>query len=215
MPTCVAAPTEADQVRRAVARALTAVVNAALYGLRDAAAEGSPLDTEEQREREAPRAWLETSGDGAVSIRAEALGAARLISEVATRRLPGFVAGSYTVRIEITSIDAWLDGQPLDVRLRAKCGHGLIEEFAVEHAAEGYRLWIQLALLQALETALGLAKSFRRLAGDVVDAAQEAQDAEVLESVARDALERAADDERLEAMNRGDIPRCHVREREP
>jgi hypothetical protein len=198
MPTGVAAPAEADIIRTEVARTLTQIVSAARYALSDVAHDGYELSAEEQRERAAPRGWLERDRDGGVRINAEALGAANLIARLGNERLPDFVARHYQLRVVILPTERWLDEPPLDIRLRVRATGSLIEEFPIEDVADGYRLWVQLALLQALEEAALLENVTWRYASDAADAIREAQEAEGLRSA--DADELIASAEHLEGQ---------------
>jgi hypothetical protein len=61
------------------------------------------------------------------------------------------VSGTYQVQIELNALDTWFSGAPFDVRLRRRDPGALIIDFPVERCADGHRLWLQLALLDALE----------------------------------------------------------------
>jgi hypothetical protein len=99
-------------------------------------------------ERVTPDAWLEQGDDPAVvRIHGDALTACRLIGEGATSLLPGFVSDRYSVTLVIRPVNSWATGQ-VDVQLIDTVSR---EQFPVTAAADGYRLWIQLALLEVID----------------------------------------------------------------
>ena len=115
--------------------------------------------------------------------------ACAFVSAAANRGLPPFVAERYSVRARLRPLPEWFGVDPLDLELRDAPGRGT-GEFSIEHVAEGFRLWVQLALLDALEDAARVESFLLRLAshwrGGAETASQmyalEDEDAEVADS---------------------------------
>ena len=131
----------------------------------DAGQDGEPLSAGERRERAAPRGWLEERGDGGYTVSLAADAACAFISAAATGLLPSFLKEHYRLEVRPRDLPEWFDRPPLDLRLR-----GLTDEtgrgFDVERVADGYRLWVQLALLDALEEAERVESFLWRLANE-------------------------------------------------
>lgn len=150
MPLGLAAPADFTAIRSAVDRGITRLVDVVRHCLHDVTLDGDPLPLDEQRERESPRGWVERDGDYFEITRA-AYAAAEFLSTAATRLLPDFVVGSYVLEIKLRRLDEWLQDAPFDIRLRSRVEGTAAPDFPVERAADGHRLWVQLALLDALE----------------------------------------------------------------
>lgn len=71
----------------------------------------------------------------------------RRASRVASRALPEFVSSRYEVVVVIAPAHEWRDRSPLGIELKPRDGGA---NFALDAAADGLQLWIQLALLEAI-----------------------------------------------------------------
>jgi hypothetical protein len=215
MPSGLVAPADFAELREAVSTSATALINMMARGMQDAPRE-EEFDSREQAERTAPRAWL-TENDGWVGLSEEAMAAATFISTSATRLLPSFLTDRYRLDVTIVDVDEWFASDPLRVMMRPPSIEGENEDFPIEDVADGYRLWVQLALLNALEDAGRATSLLARLASDAYDeymAGSEAyqqgheEDREAEDEAARDAERRfkgvCAELEALEADGRGD-----------
>jgi hypothetical protein len=166
LPRGLAVPTDFGALRSEVRQSLNDLVIAARFAQDDARHE-DPLTAEEQALRSSPRNWLMTDDDGS-RIHPDAWGAAAFIAAAANRLVPRFVAERYRLVVVLRSLEEWLspDAQPLDLRLRMAQPDGRLEEFPIERVADGLRLWVQLALLEACEQAARVAGILRDLGGE-------------------------------------------------
>jgi hypothetical protein len=169
MPKGLAVPADFGALHGAVSDSATGLITSAVHGLHDAALDGDDLDTEERAERTAPRAWL-TKKDGWVGLSEEAVAAFRFVAAAANRRLPRFLNERYQLETRVGDIDRWLERPPLQLMVAATDTGGIVEDFPVEQVAEGYRLWVQLAVLNALEDAGRLQSLLGLRASDWYDA---------------------------------------------
>ena len=132
-----------------------------------------PLDAEEAAERLAPRVWLEREGPtGAWQIDPLASGALRLIEAEARRLLPDFVTERYILGVEFRDVDRWFVQQPIRVELTPTAtgatGYGH-HPFDIDDVADGFRLWLQLALLGAVEELASVTALLHPIQDAVVD----------------------------------------------
>lgn len=195
MPKGLAAPADFVALRDAVISSTTSLVNMMVRGFGDAARD-EEYDAQERAERAAPRAWL-VENDGWVGLSEETMAAAAFISAAANRLLPAFLSERYSIAVELRDVDEWFESDPLRLVVRARSEGPLIEDFAIEDVADGFRLWLQLALLNALEDAGRVTSLLGQLARDAFDASIEVshllsdgQDAEDEEEAERDATDR-------------------------
>ncbi|KKK86998.1 hypothetical protein LCGC14_2757640, partial [marine sediment metagenome] len=71
-----------------------------------------------------------------------------LLSNAATRILPPFIAKKYELLVIPAPFPEWSESRPLEVRLRDRGTH---DEFPIGQVASGFRIWIQMALLESLD----------------------------------------------------------------
>jgi hypothetical protein len=175
-PRGLAVPIEFDELHAEVERSLNELVNASRHGLEIARSEGD-LSAEEEAARRAPRNWLEEGGNETWRVHPDAEGAAAFIAAAANRVVPRFLGDQYQVRVTLRRVDDWVGGkgEPLALRLQERRDDARVEEFAVEKAADGLRLWVQLALLQACEQAARVGAQLHELAGEWWVYAQQAE----------------------------------------
>jgi hypothetical protein len=151
-PRPLMAPAPFPDLVEAVADGVSTLVRAARYGERDMVHD-EPLDADEAAERVAPRVWLKRAGaTGAWQIDPLASGALRLIEAEARRLLPDFVTERYTLGVAFRDVDRWFVQQPIRLELTptGTTGYGH-RPFDIDDVADGFRLWLQLALLGAVE----------------------------------------------------------------
>lgn len=91
--------------------------------------------------------WLEHGDARSVSFRPDVLIGCDLLQTTAARLLPSFVADSYEIVVEPRLPD-WRDLPPLTFQLRRKSDGA---EFPVSCAADGFSIWLQLALLEGVD----------------------------------------------------------------
>lgn len=174
MPTGLAVPTTPDPILEAVIGAVTRLSEAARYGLGDAQVE-EPLSAKERKDRDPPGGWLEES-DGYYRVAPDVLGACAFVREAANRLVPGFLAERYELLVETRPIDAWFTDGPLRMMLRARNAES-DQDFELGNVADGLRLWLQLALLEAAEQTGRLQAAFYEIASDWWGQAQAANEA--------------------------------------
>lgn len=175
-PRGLAVPIEFDELHAEVERSINELVNASRHGFEIARAEGD-LTADEEVARRAPRNWLEEDGDETWRVHPDAEGAAAFIAAAANRVVPRFLGDRYELRVTLRRVDDWAgdEGEPLALRLQERRDDAVIEEFDVEKAADGLRLWVQLALLQACEQAARVGAELHELAGEWWVYAQQAE----------------------------------------
>lgn len=209
MPIGLAAPANFDAVHAAVDGAITRLVETIRHCRRDVTLDGDPLPLDEQPARESPRGWVERDED-AVRISRVTWAAAEFVSSAATRLLPDFIRDDYAVDIYLHELDEWLQGPPFEIRMRDRVDDGMAApDFPVQRAADGHRLWIQLAILDALEQTATVRSVIWRLASDAYEAERDLttihpQDTSIYGHIAtRDATNKRLDDAIQEFSNSG------------
>ncbi len=92
-------------------------------------------------------AWLEDSRADRVRISPVASGCCGLVARLAEESLSPFLRESYGLHVTLSAIDQWgADGPLLQLWLRSLDGK---RAFAPESAADGHRLWLELAFHEA------------------------------------------------------------------
>lgn len=153
MPTGLAVPADFTALHAAVRESATALINRAVYAISDATLDGEEdLTSEDRARRYPPRAWL-AENDGWVGLSEDAIATFHFVSAATNRRLPDFLRDRYELDVFVADVDKWFSSEPIRLIARPRNGGSLFEEFPVEEVAEGFRLWFQLALLNALEDA--------------------------------------------------------------
>jgi hypothetical protein len=188
MPSGLAAPTEFATIRAAVREGITKLVDAACH-TDDVTRDGEPVPAHERAEREAPRGWLAHDEQRGYLIRPETIAAARFLSSTADRLLPDFVSSTYLVQIELRDLDTWFSQEPFDIRLRRRNTGALVIDFTVERCADGYRLWLQLALLDALEYVGLVTRAIWDCASDLFEVERDRQSISNVDQAAIEAWE--------------------------
>lgn len=151
MPIGLAVPADFDAIHQAVDRGVTRLVDVVRHCRSDVTLDGDRLLPEEKRRRESPQGWVETDEEY-VAISRAAYAAAEFLSATATRLVPDFVSDTYDVDIHLRRLEAWLQDAPFEIMLRRRTEEGMASPyFPIARAADGHRLWLQLALLDALE----------------------------------------------------------------
>lgn len=174
MPTGLAVPTDPDSIRDAVIGAVTRLSEAARYGLHDTQVEGE-LSKAEREHRQPPRGWLDQS-DGYYRVDPDVLAACAFVRHAANRLLPEFLASRYELIVETRPVDDWFTDGPLRLMLRPRGGEPR-DDFELDDVADGLRLWLQLALLEAAEQTGRVRTFLYEIANDWWGQAQAANDA--------------------------------------
>jgi hypothetical protein len=176
LPRGLAVPVEFPILREEVIRSLNDLVSAARHGPEEARNEGEWPTPDDEAARAAPRNWLERTDEG-WRIHPDAHAGAAFISAAANRLVPGFLADRYRIEVTLRGVDKWVgdEGRALEILLRKRREDARIEEFPIEQVADGMKLWVQLALLEACEQAARVAGELREMAAEWWARAEPAQ----------------------------------------
>ena len=110
-------------------------------------------------------------------VDADVLAACGFMRAAANRLLPDFLAERYELIVETRPVEDWFKHGPLRLMLRPHGGTDGEADFQPDDVADGFRLWLQLALLEAGEQT-GRARSFLyEIASDWWGQAEAANDA--------------------------------------
>lgn len=153
VPEPLAVPTEFERVFDRVEKRVRDLVLVARWGWEDAdnvdvVPQPDPSDFVE---REGRRALLEEV-DGAAQPHPDAVAALSLMGVAARDALPPFIAERYEFKVRFRPVSTWLDASAIELMLKNRRSEE--GEFDVASVADGYRLWLQLAILEGAE-ALG------------------------------------------------------------
>jgi hypothetical protein len=102
-------------------------------------------------ERRPPRrdVWtIEDADERTVAYRPLARTACAFVSDIATKLSPAFVHGRYELQVAPVPVLDWDDRSPVTISLVARDGSGV---FDARDVADGLRLWIEMALLEAAD----------------------------------------------------------------
>ncbi|HYJ09622.1 MAG TPA: AAA family ATPase [Polyangiaceae bacterium] len=171
-PEVLMTPAPYDDIRRAVTQAVADVVGEARYGESDFVQEIEWSD-EIELERAIPRILLRAE-EGGWRIDPVAIGTLALLRAEAQRLLPDFVGALYELVLVFRPVDRWFDSLPIDFSLRWRGSRN--RSFAPEDLADGFHLWLQLALagaLSAVDNVRAQLEALSEAAGwDYMEAAQ-------------------------------------------
>lgn len=87
----------------------------------------------------------------ALTTSADSKIAAWIVQKAANAALPRFIADKYVLRLKPASVTAWPD-RLLDSGLDTRNDNDYFASFSLDDAAEGFRLWTQLALTEGIDT---------------------------------------------------------------
>lgn len=173
MPTGLAVPAAIEAIYDAVQSAVTRLSEAARYGLHDASYD-EPLPERERCRREPPSGWLDQD-ENSYRVAPDVVAACTFIRAAANRLLPQFVADRYELIVETRPVEQWFDDGPLRLMIRPRADER--SEFELDQVADGLRLWLQLALLEATEQTGRVRLYLQELASDWFGQAQAVNDA--------------------------------------
>ena len=104
-------------------------------------------------------AWTEAPAPDTLRLKGELTRACELMGAAATEIAPAFLTDRYKFHVVATPASVLSSDSPITFALSATAGPGTIgenraqesEAFSSESAADGHRVWIQLALLEAID----------------------------------------------------------------
>ena len=145
-PEVLMTPTSYDDIREAIMKSVADIVITARFGEGDFV-EDPEWSPEMDYARARPRVLLREE-QGCWHIDPVATGSLALLRAEAQRLLPDFVGSLYELSLAFRPVDHWFDSPPVDFSLRWRGSHH--RSFAPEELADGFHLWLQLALAGAL-----------------------------------------------------------------
>src|SRR5262249_33680730 len=127
--------------------------------------------------------------DGSINCRPTAVAGCRFVSTLATQLSPSFVRDHYEVIVRPVHLLDWDELAPVDIKLRSR---ETGEVYPLVDVADGLRLWVEIALIEAADAMLRVEVTLRNALDAVVYAAQAEEMTNYLASVAS-AIERPQD----------------------
>jgi energy-coupling factor transporter ATP-binding protein EcfA2 len=124
--------------------------------------------------------WLERPTVDTVRLKADVTRACEFVEAVATRLAPDFIRDRYSLAVSVTPDSIISNTTPIQFGLSLRGltnGQDLGPTFATEELADGYRIWIQLALLQAVDSVRQLTDELAEGADAAFQAASNLEDA--------------------------------------
>jgi AAA domain, putative AbiEii toxin, Type IV TA system len=165
---------------------LRSVVDYSLWSI-DNLADGPPDESVLSR---AADLWYPQRTDGGTFLHSAVLEACALIEDAANEFLPPFISSEYRLLVEPTPLQRWASDDKLTLRLAFQTGDAV--PFGVADAAEGYRLWIQLSVLEGADR---LAEIIDKLDLMVTYAREHIKQHREAENALQDALDAPPDDD--------------------
>lgn len=147
LPTAVAVPRDLDDVRRELRDATLDILFHLRWGERERWATSRGVHGIDKAERRSARAWLADPEADTVTVEPSARALCSLASRLATELAPPLVSETHRVAISVEPFYDWDRGGP---RLALDLWRGPDVRFPLHSAADGYRVWLQLALLEAV-----------------------------------------------------------------
>lgn len=120
--------------------------------------------------REPSLAWLDPEAGDTARVKEGVTRACEVIAGVATRLSPRLIRDQYALDVSVTPQAVASGGAPVGFGLTfggSRGGPAAIS-FGIDDAADGYRIWIQLALLQGIAAVRQLTHDLFRDADDIV-----------------------------------------------
>jgi energy-coupling factor transporter ATP-binding protein EcfA2 len=109
--------------------------------------EAADLDWDELERRAGKRIWLQDPDSPTPSLRAGLEGTCQLMGMLATALSPPFVRGRFELRFEVEPLIDWPDTGPQMKLSVAEPPRNRV--FSVDEIADGFKLWIEIALAEA------------------------------------------------------------------
>lgn len=147
LPTAVSVPRSVDEIRAELREALLDILDHLRWGERDRWAATRGLPRPEAGTRRGTKAWLEHPESEAASIATDAKALCHLASQLSTVLAPMFISETDAVVISIEPIHEWAQGGP-GLKLELSRRPGIV--YPLERAADGHKVWLQLALLETV-----------------------------------------------------------------
>jgi hypothetical protein len=146
-PIPIAVPRDFEEIRGSAQEAVRALAEHTIHALTERVECLGDLVGSARPQGSA--AFLETSPDGrSATIHNDLFVACRFLAEAVEERLPRFIRGRYSLDVMVLPIAEW-DGDRRIVLNLVDNTDGS-RRFDIEDVAEGHRLWLQLALLEAI-----------------------------------------------------------------
>lgn len=147
LPVAVSVPRSLDEIRAELREAVVDILVHLRWGERDRWAAsrgvGNPIDSQ----RRGTRAWLADPDAETAALAPAARALCALASRLATTLAPPFVSDTHAIEISVEPFADWERGGPA---LSLTLVRAPNTRFPLRLAADGYKVWLQLALLEAI-----------------------------------------------------------------
>ena len=146
LPRPVSVPVSLDLLKQEVVRVAGPAIEHLVWGVHDRIAEAE--DDQPSPERHPVDFWLDGDGTGGRWVHEATDEVLAYLTRAGSQFLPAFISTRYSMAVFAADVMTWREGQPA-VLLSVSNRHSEAM-FDVNAAADGHRLWFQLALLEAL-----------------------------------------------------------------
>jgi len=147
LPTAVAVPRNEDEIRLELRSSIVDLLIHLRWGEQDRWASSRGVQPSAGVERRGTRAWLADPDSDSATVEPKARALCSLASQLATRLVPPFVSESHSIEISLDGFPDWdRDGPALALELR----RGPNVRFPLRRAADGFKVWLQLGLLESV-----------------------------------------------------------------
>jgi hypothetical protein len=147
LPTAVAVPRALDDVRLELRDAILDTLVHLRWAERDRWARDHGVAIEDDGTRRGTKAWLKAPEAEVAAVEPDARALCALASDLATTLAPSFISDSHRISISVEPIHQWERGGPT-IRLDLERDGGV--RFSMHAAADGHKVWLQLAVLEAV-----------------------------------------------------------------
>lgn len=147
LPTAVAVPRDLDEIRVELREAMLDVMTHLRWGERDRWARDRSVPTSDAPDRRGTKAWLKNPEAEMTTVEPDARSLCALVSQLATALAPAFVSDVHRVRVTVEPLHEWNRGGP-GLRFELERPGGI--RYPMTRAADGHKVWLQLALLESV-----------------------------------------------------------------
>jgi energy-coupling factor transporter ATP-binding protein EcfA2 len=165
LPTAVGVPRDLNEIRVELREAMIDILVHLRWGERDHWARTRGIEAADTSTRRGTRAWLEHPDAESSTVAPSARALCGLASRLSTALAPPFVSDSHSIDISIEPFPDWDRGGP---GLALELSRGSDVRFPVRRAADGYKVWLQLALLESVAILRRYSELLHSLLGEAI-----------------------------------------------